>query len=187
MGPPRGWEMSPTRRPGQPLIDGTRLGEKRSRNEIRAGLPQLRLRDSRITCQASPLIGRAFAAGEAALGVEADRARLQVGRLQRTRPNSLFGRHDAGAAGFGQRGQGPAGRACPSPGRRPGGCRREATSAQNRPGIQAAEAVPGSRLNHAEPSSVASRRLILSVNHQRSTKRRACRWPPRGTSARRVQ
>ena len=60
MGPPRGCDTSPTRMPGQPLTAGTCVA-KRSRKAIRAGLPQLRLRDTRITCQAGPLIGRASA------------------------------------------------------------------------------------------------------------------------------
>ena len=64
---------------------------KRSRKAISAGLPQLRLRDRRITCQVRPLTGRACGAREAALGVEADRSRREIGR-GRLAPEELLGR-----------------------------------------------------------------------------------------------
>ena len=60
IGPPRGCDMSPTRRPGQPASLRA-LAASRSTSATRSGWPQLRLRDSRITCQVSPLIGSASA------------------------------------------------------------------------------------------------------------------------------
>jgi hypothetical protein len=57
--PPRGCAMSPTSNPLQPTA-GTLLA-KRSRKLIRFGWPQLRLRDSRITCQVLPVTGSATA------------------------------------------------------------------------------------------------------------------------------
>ena len=58
IGPPRGCDMSPTRRPGQPETFGTFAASFSSRLTS-SGVPQLRLRDSRITCQFGPLIGSA--------------------------------------------------------------------------------------------------------------------------------
>ena len=66
----------------------------------------MRLRDRRITCQVLPLIGSATRAGEAALGIEADRARLQRHGIGRRPNNSLaavagsFGLA-SGGSGFG--------------------------------------------------------------------------------------
>ncbi len=58
IGPPRACAMSPTSNPGQPIF-GTLIA-KRSRNFTSAGWPQLRLRDSRMTCQLGPLTGSAM-------------------------------------------------------------------------------------------------------------------------------
>src|ERR1700742_4632330 len=52
--------MSPTRMPGQFETFGT-FSARRSRKAISSGWPQLRLRESRITCQSGPLIGSATA------------------------------------------------------------------------------------------------------------------------------
>src|ERR1700761_5848901 len=48
--------MSPTRMPGQPASLWA-LTDRRSSSAIMSGYPQLRLRDSRMTCQVSPVIG----------------------------------------------------------------------------------------------------------------------------------
>src|SRR6187399_3217689 len=48
--------MSPMRSPGQPSNARASL-DKRSRKSSSWGVPQLRLRDSRITCQSGPLMG----------------------------------------------------------------------------------------------------------------------------------
>ena len=61
IGPPRGCAMSPTRRPGQPLICGTLLARAARGSRSARGWPQLRLRDRRITCQVSPSTGSAVA------------------------------------------------------------------------------------------------------------------------------
>ena len=55
IGPPRGWPMSPTRRPGQPSAFA--LAAKRSMKSTRLGWPQARLREGRITCQPGPSAG----------------------------------------------------------------------------------------------------------------------------------
>src|SRR5262249_30345449 len=47
--------MSPTKRPFQPTF--LAFVANRSMNRMSCGLPQLRLRDSRMTCQAGPVIG----------------------------------------------------------------------------------------------------------------------------------
>ena len=60
IGPPRGCDMSPTRIPGQPA-SLCALTDSRFSSATRSGCAQLRLRDSRITCQVSPLIGSASA------------------------------------------------------------------------------------------------------------------------------
>src|SRR5262249_49133006 len=52
--------MSPTRSPGQPSRARASLANF-SRKSRSCGVPQLRLRDSRITCQSGPLIGSATA------------------------------------------------------------------------------------------------------------------------------
>src|SRR5262249_28037774 len=52
--------MSPTRSPGQPSRARASLANF-SRKSRSCGVPQLRLRDSRITCQSGPLIGSAIA------------------------------------------------------------------------------------------------------------------------------
>jgi hypothetical protein len=52
--------MSPTNSPGQPATLCT-LADNRSNRAIMSGCAQLRLRDSRITCQVSPVIGSASA------------------------------------------------------------------------------------------------------------------------------
>ena len=87
MGPPRGCAMSPTRRPGQPLICGTFARASAGRRPG-AGWPHMRLRDRRITCQVSPSIGQSHGAGDAALGVAADRLRRQ-GRRGLDAPEQL--------------------------------------------------------------------------------------------------
>ncbi len=56
IGPPRGWAMSPTRKPGQISAARSSLAVF-LRKPVSAGWPQLRLRDRRITCQASPSVG----------------------------------------------------------------------------------------------------------------------------------
>src|SRR4029079_5953049 len=48
--------MSPMRSPGQPSNARASL-DKRSRKSSSCGVPQLRLQDSRITCQSGPLMG----------------------------------------------------------------------------------------------------------------------------------
>ena len=60
IGPPRGCDMSPTRMPGQPASLCT-FADRRSSNATISGCAQLRLRDSRITCQVGPLIGKGSA------------------------------------------------------------------------------------------------------------------------------
>ena len=103
---------------GQPAPCGA-LAASRSSSATRSGWPQLRLRDSRITCQVSPLIGSAFAAGDAALGIEADRARRQLppaSACGRTIPwRRAWDRSDwrAAAAAWDRR--------CPCPAPAPGG------------------------------------------------------------------
>src|SRR5580704_7111533 len=47
--------MSPTRSPFQPTLFA--LSANRSMKRMSCGLPQLRLRDGRMTCQAGPVIG----------------------------------------------------------------------------------------------------------------------------------
>src|ERR1051325_9257777 len=56
MGPPRGCDMSPIRSPGQPSRARESLANF-SRKSSSCGVPQLRLRESRMTCQSGPLIG----------------------------------------------------------------------------------------------------------------------------------
>ena len=58
IGPPRGCAMSPTRKPRP--ADRRRLLGKPLQELDQPGWPQLRLRDSRITCQVLPLIGSAL-------------------------------------------------------------------------------------------------------------------------------
>ena len=55
-GPPRGCARSPTRMPFQPVALAA-SGANFSRKLIKLGWPQLRLRDSRITCQVGPVAG----------------------------------------------------------------------------------------------------------------------------------
>src|SRR6185437_6413422 len=88
IGPPRGCVISPTRSPGQP----SRLrasAAKRSRKSSSLGWPQLRLRDSRITCQSGPLIGRATAPARQPLAYEPI-ARAASGAGLGAAPNSSF-------------------------------------------------------------------------------------------------
>ena len=86
IGPPRGCDMSPTRRPGQPS-SARASAAKRSRKSRSRGLPQLRLRDSRITCQSGPLMGRATPPARQPLAYEPiDRAARGAGVV--TEPNS---------------------------------------------------------------------------------------------------
>jgi hypothetical protein len=55
IGPPRGCDMSPTKRPFQPTFFA--FLANRSTKRMSCGLPQLRLRDGRMTCQVGPVIG----------------------------------------------------------------------------------------------------------------------------------
>ena len=71
--------MSPTRIPGQPASLCT-LADSRSSSATMSGCAQLRLRDSRITCQVVAVDRQCFGARDAALGVEADHARRHRGR-----------------------------------------------------------------------------------------------------------
>jgi hypothetical protein len=54
---PRGCAMSPIRIPFQPVASAA-SGAKRSKNCTSSGWPQLRLRDTRITCQVGPVVGQ---------------------------------------------------------------------------------------------------------------------------------
>ena len=56
-GTPRGCAMSPIRIPFQPVASAA-SGAKRSKNCTSSGWPQLRLRDTRITCQVGPVVGQ---------------------------------------------------------------------------------------------------------------------------------
>ena len=94
--------MSPTRIPGQPA-SLCALADSRFSSATMSGWPQLRLRDSRITCQVSPLIGIALGAGDAALGIEADHPRRHR-RRQHLAGEQLLGA-DLGIVGIGQRRQ----------------------------------------------------------------------------------
>jgi len=57
IGPPRGCAMSPINSPCQPTL--APFCDRRSMYRTRLGCPQLRLRESRMTCQVGPLIGSA--------------------------------------------------------------------------------------------------------------------------------
>ena len=57
IGPPRGCEMSPSSRPGQPSATASR--DSFSISAIIVGWPQRRLRDSRIACQVGPSVAMA--------------------------------------------------------------------------------------------------------------------------------
>src|SRR4029078_13508247 len=88
MWPQRGCDISPTRSPGQP----SRLrasAAKCSRKSSSRGWPQLRLRDSRITCQSGPLIGRATAPARQTLAYEPI-ARAASGAGLGSAPKSSF-------------------------------------------------------------------------------------------------
>ena len=54
---PRGCAMSPIRIPFQPVASAA-SGAKRFKNCTSSGWPQLRLRDTRITCQVGPVVGQ---------------------------------------------------------------------------------------------------------------------------------
>ena len=71
IGPPRGCAMSPINSPFQPTFLAS--APSRSMKRTSRGVPQLRSRDSRMTCQAGPVIGSAHRPGEAAVGIGADR------------------------------------------------------------------------------------------------------------------
>ncbi len=58
IGPPRGCEMSPIRRPGQPSFAAASR-DSFSISAIIVGWPQRRLRDSRMACQVGPSVGMA--------------------------------------------------------------------------------------------------------------------------------
>ena len=102
MGPPRGCEISPTRMPGHIPASAAFL-EKRSRNAMVSGLPQLRLRETRMTRQLSPSSGNGLRAREAAPRVEADGAALRFGRRQLAAEHLLGG--VVGIFGMGERRQ----------------------------------------------------------------------------------
>ena len=78
--------MSPTSKPGQPIFGA--LSARRSSERTSSGWPQLRLRDSRITCQVLPLIGSAIAAGKAAACSRSRSTRACKGAGVGLRPNS---------------------------------------------------------------------------------------------------
>ena len=72
---------APCRRPASPASrPSAPCSAKRSRNFTRSGWPQLRLRDSRMTCQLAPLTGRAMPPARQPRGIETDGARGERGR-----------------------------------------------------------------------------------------------------------
>ena len=94
--------MSPTSSPGQPASLCT-LADSRSSSATMSGCAQLRLRDSRITCQVGAVDRQCFGAGDAALGVEADHAGRHR-RRQHLAAEQLLGAQ-LGIVGIGERRQ----------------------------------------------------------------------------------
>src|SRR4026208_2002794 len=91
--------MAAVRRPGQPSNARASL-DKRSRKSSSCGVPQLRLRDSRITCQSGPLMGSDTPPARQPLAYE-PMARAASGAGADAAPNRSRAIGDLGADFFG--------------------------------------------------------------------------------------